>query len=79
MGTNLTPLILGHSTGGLPVKSRLTLIQHTLQQILHTGKTSVASYSEKLTQNSAYSETREEFCMLAITTSHHINENAGGT
>lgn len=79
MGTNLTPLILCHSTGGLHVKSRLTLMQHTLQQILHTGKTSVASYSEKLTQNSAYSETREEFCMLAITTSHHINENAGGT
>lgn len=55
------------------------LMQHILQQTLHTGKTSVASYSEKLTQNSAYCETREEFCMLAITTSHHINENAAGT
>lgn len=52
-------------------------MQQALQQTLHIGKTSVALYSEKLTQNSAYRETREEFWMLAITSSHHINENAG--
>lgn len=54
------------------------LKQHALQQTLHKGKTSAALYSEKPTQNSAYWETRAEFWMLAITSSHHTNENAGG-
>lgn len=76
MGTNLTPLSL--TRGGLHVKLRPTLTQHASQQTLHKGKTSAALYSEKLTQNSAYWETRQEFWMLAITSSHHINENAEG-
>lgn len=49
-------------------------MQHALQWAGHRNKASVPLYCEEVTQNTACYE-QWEFWMLAISASHHINEN----